>query len=83
MAALDEVRINRGAATNADLAGIDPAVFSIVKSYIAAELWKWFAVHQNQAVKTINFWFIHRTIYVRDLRQVFVLILGPDPATGA
>lgn len=70
MAALDEVNIQAvvDSTNNGD----------IIRSFLKAELWAWYDQHKNDEVKTVNFWIIHRTIYVRDLYQIFILLLGPE-----
>jgi hypothetical protein len=45
---------------------------------IGAAFWMWFHGHQDDKVTTIKVWFISRTVYVRDLRQIFVLLFGPE-----
>lgn len=51
----------------------------IIKDYFKDEMWKQFRLHENDKLRTINFWFIHRTVYVRDFEPFLVLFLGPEP----
>lgn len=71
MPAIDEINLQAAVNSTTDAEWI--------RGFIKAELWDWFEAHKDDKVKTVNFWIIHRTIYVRDLQAVFELILGPRP----
>lgn len=70
MAALDEMAVGRlSSATSPD----------IIKQIINEMFWNWYVLYQNKKVTTVKVWFISKTIYVRDLESVFVLLVGPNP----
>ncbi len=48
------------------------------KEVIGRAFWAWFHAHQDNKVTTIKVWFFNKTVYVRDLRQIFVLLFGPE-----
>lgn len=52
---------------------------SAILSFVAKAFWDWFDNHQDQKVKTIKIWFISKTVYVRDLRDIFTLLFGAHP----
>ena len=47
-----------------------------IREEIAAIFWAWFNNHRDQKVTTVKFWFISKTVYVRDLYDLFVLLFG-------
>ena len=70
MAAIDEMPLAKvGASTDVNA----------IRAIINGIFWDWFVLHQNNKVKTVNFWIIHRTMYVRDFKDLFVLLVGPSP----
>ena len=71
MPAIDEINIQPVVDSTTD--------GNIIKDYVKAQLWDWLLDHENEVVKTVSFWFIHRTIYVRDFEPLAVLLLGPRP----
>jgi hypothetical protein len=48
------------------------------KEVIATAFWGWFHSHQDDKVTTVKVWFFSKTVYVRDLRQIFILLFGPE-----
>lgn len=50
----------------------------LIRQTIGKFFWLWFDQHIDDEVTTVSFWFIHRTIRVRDLREVFILLFGPQ-----
>lgn len=48
-----------------------------VEDAIAKIMWAWFDKNLDRKITSIKFWFISRTIFVRDLRAVFVALFGP------
>lgn len=70
MAALDEMAVGRlSTETSPDT----------IKRIINEMFWNWYILHQNNKVTTVKVWFIKKTVYVRDLESVFVLLVGPNP----
>ena len=49
-----------------------------IRSKISAIFWLWFYSHQDERVTTVKVWFISKTLYVRDLRSIFILLFGPE-----
>ena len=48
------------------------------RNVIAGQFWIWFDRHQEDRVTTVKIWLFHKTLYVRDLRPIFVMLFG-DP----
>lgn len=60
-----------------DLTGIqNPQLRDGIRSIMAREFWNWFHQHQDDKVTTIKVWFLSKTVRVRDLRQIFVMLFG-------
>jgi hypothetical protein len=69
MAAIDQVDV-----TALQVAGDE----TVVRALVGSMFWKWYHEHQDQKVTTIRVWFISKTVYVRDLQAIFVLLFGPE-----
>lgn len=52
------------------------ATDSAIRAAIAAEFWRWYAAHEETEITRINWWVIHKTVRVKDVRPVFVLLFG-------
>lgn len=54
-----------------------------MQAQVAAELspffWGWYDAHSNDKILTVGLWFLRKTIRVRDVRMVFVLLFGEHP----
>lgn len=50
-----------------------------IRKSISAMFWMWYQTHAEQKVTTVKFWFISKTVYVRDLHSLFQLLFGPQP----
>jgi hypothetical protein len=48
---------------------------------LAGIFWQWYALNTNRKLTKIRIWFIRRTLYVRDLYDVFVLLFGKPSVT--
>lgn len=47
-----------------------------LKFIIAGLFWTWYDANKDDKLVTIRKWFISKTIYLRDLEGVFVLLFG-------
>lgn len=70
MAAIDEINIGAVSAVSYDSAA--------VRRMVGSMFWAWFHANQNQRITTIKVWFFSKTVYVRDLEQIFLLLFGPE-----
>ena len=53
--------------------------WSTIRPLIAELFWQWFHDNYDDKLTIIRFWIIRKTIYVRDLHDVFVILFGPEP----
>jgi hypothetical protein len=50
-----------------------------VKDILALIIWRWFEANLDRKLTTIKlFWILKKSIYVRDLRDIFTLLFGPQ-----
>lgn len=70
MAALDEMNVGRLAPEQQE---------STVKRIINELFWNWFFLNQNRKVTAVKIWFFKKSVYVRDLKSIFELLVGPNP----
>lgn len=49
-----------------------------VKEVVASLFWQWFHDHQDNKVTTVHIWFFSKTLYIRDLHEIFILLFGPE-----
>lgn len=70
MAAIHEVDLG-------NLAGVYPSGDSW-REFVANAFWAWFHDHRDDRVTTVRVWFFSKTLYVRDLYQIFILLFGPE-----
>lgn len=54
------------------------AAKSQAKDLLNRIFWDWFHANYNRKLTTIRIWFISKTIYVKDLRDIFTLLFGPE-----
>lgn len=47
-----------------------------IKKTISLLFWAWFEMNQDRRLTTLHFWFIRRTVKVRDLEGVFEILFG-------
>lgn len=52
-----------------------------VKKTIALLFWMWYASNQDRKLLVIRKWFISKTIYVRDLEDIFEILFGTRNAS--
>lgn len=50
----------------------------VMKQIFARALWEWITTHGDEKV-TLRVWIIRKTFTIRDLENVFALLLGPKP----
>jgi len=68
MAAIDEM----------DLSDFGP--LKVYARQVMNELfWNWYDLNKERRVTTLKVWFIRKSVYVRDLHSVFVLLVGDHP----
>jgi hypothetical protein len=72
MAAINEVRVSS--------AQIPPAIVELARREFAHAFWEWFRLNQNRRLFKIKVWFISKSVYVRDLHDVFEMLFGPEPS---
>jgi hypothetical protein len=49
-----------------------------IRKGISAMFWMWYKTHADQKVTAVKFWFISKTVRVRDLHGLFQLLFGPE-----
>lgn len=59
--------------------GVDLTTVQAVLAQIAPFFWSWYDSNQGLKITSIHVWIISRTIYVRDLMPLFVLLFGSHP----
>lgn len=69
MAVLHEIKIPN----------ILPTVKEELRTLIGREFWFWFHDHQNHKITTVKVWFLKKSLYVKDLKEIFTLLFGTDP----
>lgn len=57
---------------------IPESVKEQTKAFINKLFWEWFHQNYNRKLTTIKFWIISKSIYVRDLRDIFTILFGPE-----
>lgn len=71
MAAIDEMPVARLSSATAS---------NDIKKIINVMFWSWYVANQNLKVVTVKWLFISKTLYVRDLKVLFELLVGPEPS---
>lgn len=71
MAALNDLKFYGASVSQADAA-----------KFLGPFFWLWFDGHLDDVVVTINVWFIRKTVRVRDVRPLFVLLFGERPVAS-
>jgi hypothetical protein len=75
MAAIDEFQ------TYQELAHIQEIpdwVKPLIKATVAKFFWTWYHQHENDKIVSIGWWIIKKTVRVRDIHGVFVLLFGEE-----
>lgn len=50
---------------------------NIIRQLVGKLFWEWYYGNLDRKLTTIRWWFIRKTIYVRDLYGVFEILFGP------
>lgn len=61
------------------LKATDASVGSVNWETVRVLLWNWIEANGDHEVTTFKLWFITKKLRVRDLHEVFKLLLGPKP----
>lgn len=48
-----------------------------IREAVGRLFWAWYFANLDRKITTIRVWFIHKTLYVRDLSAIFELLFGP------
>lgn len=74
MAALEELDVSSIQGTGNE---------ALIKEFISKLFWAWFFSNQDRKITTIHWWIFNKTLYVRDIEGVFILLFGnPNGATA-
>lgn len=81
MAAINEFYLTADAnrAVNMEVARSGP-LSDAARALISQAAWHWFVLNRDLRVVTIKWWFIRKTVYLRDLEDVWEMIFGPKPS---
>lgn len=71
MSALKSIPLNSPALGNAAVANQDA-----IKEFIAEYFWRWYDVHLDDRIITVKILIFNKTIRVRDLESLFVMLFG-------
>lgn len=64
----------------ADLSGLAPGTsVDYIRSTLNMLFWSWYATNEDRKLTTVKWWIISKTVYVKDLHDVFALLFGPQP----
>lgn len=64
----------------ADLSGLAPeSTTDYIKKTLNAIFWSWYSMNEDRKLTTVRWWIISKTIYLRDLKEVFALLFGDEP----
>lgn len=69
MSVLNEIDLGKAEYGNAE----------IIRGNIAREFWNWYEEHREDKIISIGFLFIRKTLRVKDIRFVFVMLFGDPP----
>lgn len=83
MAALHDVQSYATGQTTSSGLQITPKLWQELSPFIAAFFWKWYEQNKQVILLRTGFWFIHFTIRVQDLHNLFEDLFGPEPAQSA
>lgn len=83
MAALDEVKTYaNGSMVTASGISVTEGIWDDFKPVIAAFFWKWYNSNTKTILLRVGWLFIHFTIRVQDLHDLFETLFGPEPAAA-
>lgn len=55
---------------------------AFLRQFIASVFWNWYYENLNRKVTAVSWWVFKKTFFVRDLRSIFELLFGEDPASS-
>jgi len=61
---------------NTQNAAIPRELMDLAREIIKMGFWQWYVEHNMMKITTIKWLFVRKTIYVRDLHSVFVMLFG-------
>ena len=79
MAALDDVQTHATGQLTAGGLSLTPHVWDDIKPFIAKFFWLWYRDHQRTILLRAGWLFVHFTVRVQDLNNLFATLFGPDP----
>ncbi len=50
-----------------------------VMETVGGLFWNWYHVHANDRILSVGWWIIKKTVRVKDLYSVFVMLFGSEP----
>ena len=63
-----------------DLSGLAPeSSVDYIRTTLNLLFWSWYVNNTERKLTTVSWWIISKTIYVKDLKDVFALLFGPQP----
>jgi hypothetical protein len=81
MAALEDVKTYANGQMTAGGLSLTPAVWDDIKPFIAKFFWAWYDTHKETILLRAGWLFIHFTVRVQDLDNLFSMLFGPEPST--
>lgn len=81
MAALDDVQSQAQGQVTATGLALTPAVWEDLKPFISLFFWNWYHDHKSTILLRAGWLFVHFTVRVQDLNNLFETLFGKDPAT--
>lgn len=83
MAALKDVQTYATGQVTAAGLSITPTLWADISPFIASFFWAWYRAHLRTILLRTGFLFIHFTIRVQDLHNLFESLFGPEPTAAA
>ena len=56
---------------------------NVIRELVSGLFWTWYSHNTDRKLTTLRVWFIRKTIFVRDLSNIFELLFGPNPHASA
>jgi hypothetical protein len=82
MAALDDVKTQATGQLTAGGLTLTPAMWEDIKPFIALFFWNWYHDHKHTILLRAGWLFVHFTVRVQDLNNLFETLFGKDPGTA-
>lgn len=83
MAALHDVQSQAQGQMLASGVSLTPTLWNELSPFIAKFFWEWYNEHGQAILLRTGFLFIHFTIRVKDLHNLFESLFGPEPTPPA